>query len=67
MRTIENYLTKRVDLMVSVSHAAAKYFSKTYNIEEPLVVTNCALKEDMHCDYKEKTTGFEVLNHGRYL
>jgi len=66
MRSIEKHLTRKVDLMVSVSHAAADYFAKTYRIPTPLVVTNCAMKENMQCEFQEKSPSFEVLNHGQY-
>lgn len=66
MRNIEKYLVRRVDLMVSVSHAAADYFATTYRIPTPLVVTNCAMKANMHCNFQEKVTSFEILNHGQY-
>lgn len=66
MTAIERALVRKVDLMVSVSHAAADYFAATYRIPTPLVVTNCAMKADMQCDFQEKSPGFEVLNHGQY-
>ena len=44
MKAVEQYLVKRVDLMVCVSHAAADYFASTYGISKPMVVTNCSLR-----------------------
>lgn len=61
----EKYLVKRVDKMVCVSHAAANYFADIYKIEKPVVVTNCSLKSEQ-CLSDEKSSGFEVLNHGQF-
>lgn len=66
MKFIEQFLVKRVDLMVSVSNAAAEYFRDTYKINKPLVVTNCAMKDDIQCVFQDKVQGFEVLNHGQF-
>ena len=62
---VESKLVKKCALMVSVSHAAAEYFAKKYDIVEPMVVTNCALKS-ARFEGKEKTDKFEVLNHGQF-
>lgn len=67
MKAIESYMVKRVDLMVCVSHAAAEYFEKEYKIKRPMVVTNCALSEDIpSLENMEKNDGFEILNHGQF-
>ena len=56
---------KKVDHMVCVSNAAAEYFKKRYNIQKPMVVTNCSLKAEQ-ASSEEKNPGFEVLNHGQF-
>lgn len=66
LRIVEARLVKKCDKMVSVSHSAAEYFSKTYNIEKPMVITNCVSK--VQNNLKDKTDGiFEVLNHGQFM
>ena len=62
---MEKKIVKKVDLMISVSNAAADYFEKEYNIKKPLVVTNCSLKREI-CLSNKKNTGFEILNHGQF-
>lgn len=67
MKRLEKFLIRKCDQMVCVSHAAADYFAQTYNMEKPMVVSNCSLKNEMMCNFDgEKNPGFEVLNHGRY-
>lgn len=67
MRRIEKFLVKRTDIMVCVSHAASDYFAQTYKITQPMVVTNCALKEEQpKVSQSGKVQFFEVLNHGRF-
>lgn len=66
MEHIERYIVQRVDLMVCVSHAAADYFAKKYQIPKPMVVTNCSLRTEMADAPAEKHAGFEVLNHGQF-
>lgn len=61
----ENAFIRRVDKMVCVSHAAADYFSEKYDIEKPMVITNCSLKKEQ-VKASEKADGFQVLNHGQY-
>lgn len=61
----EKVFIKRIDKMVCVSHAASDYFVKKYNIEPPMVITNCSLKAEKVIS-DEKNEGFEVLNHGQY-
>ncbi len=66
MTKVERYLVKRVNLMVCVSNAAAEYFASTYNINKPMVVTNCSLKKEILTDFDEKHSGFEIINHGQF-
>ncbi len=61
----EKVFIKRIDKMVCVSHAAADYFEKKYNIEKPMVITNCCLESDRK-NGTEKNADFEVLMHGVY-
>ena len=61
----ERRLIKKVSLMVSVSHGAAEYFAKKYGIK-PMVITNCALRQERPLGDAEKAAGFEVLNHGAF-
>lgn len=64
---IERFLVHRVDLMICVSHAAAEYYSRTYHIRKPLVITNCSLrKEIIESNEFVKHDGFEILNHGQF-
>lgn len=65
MRFKEQRLVKKVDKMVCVSNAAAEYFRDEYNIEKPMVVTNCSLKAEQFIS-EDKNPGFEVLNHGQF-
>ncbi len=65
MRYKESKLVKKVDKMVCVSNAAAEYFKEEYNIEKPMVVTNCSLKSEQ-CISNNKNPGFEILNHGQF-
>lgn len=39
----ERYLLKRIDAMICVSHAASEYFADKYNIDPPVVITNCPM------------------------
>lgn len=66
MKKIENYIVHRVELMVCVSNAAAEYFAAEYNIQKPMVVTNCSLKKEMVKTAEKKNTSFEILNHGQF-
>ena len=66
MKAVEQYLVKRVDLMVCVSHAAADYFASTYGISKPMVVTNCSLRKETLTEKSQKHPGFEVINHGQF-
>lgn len=66
MKAVEQYLVKRVDLMICVSHAAADYFADIYKIKKPMVVTNCSLRKETLTQMPEKHPGFEVINHGQF-
>lgn len=63
-KSLESRLVHKVDLMISVSHAAADYFAQEYRIQKPMVITNCALASENVALPVEKNEGFEVLNHG---
>ncbi|MGN1199790.1 MAG: glycosyltransferase [Thermoguttaceae bacterium] len=65
-RAMESRLVHKVDLMISVSHAAADYFAQEYHIRKPMVITNCALASENVSQPVEKNAGFEVLNHGGF-
>lgn len=65
-KTIENFLIKKADLVLSVSHSAAGQLAEMYKIKDPMVVTNCAFKPD-HAKFADKKSDiFEVLIHGRF-
>ena len=61
----EKLIIKKCDLMICVSHAAADYFVKRYNIPKPMVVTNCVSK-DIICNNADKNPKFEIINHGQF-
>lgn len=61
----EKVFIKRINKMVCVSHAASDYFAKKYDIEPPMVITNCSLKAEKVTS-THKHGGFEILNHGVY-
>ena len=61
----EKKLIHKIDLMICVSNAAADYFKRKYNINRPLVVTNCSQKIEIN-DNLIKNSDFEILNHGQY-
>ncbi len=67
LRKIERHIcrSKRLNKMICVSHAAADYFAKEYNIKKPMVITNCSLKSEQ-CISNHKNSGFEILNHGQF-
>ncbi len=64
-KIIENIIIRKVDLVVSVSNAAAEYLAEIYNISKPLVVTNCSKKQGIDEDVI-KSDKFELLNHGQF-
>lgn len=61
----EKHIINRVDLVVSVSHAAADYLKKKYNIQKILVVTNCVSEKSIICNANMKYP-LQVLNHGQF-
>lgn len=64
MKKIERHIVKRCDKMICVSHSAAGYFQELYQMEKPVVITNCILQKNVLSEYPQKHEGFEVLNHG---
>ena len=64
-KIVEKHIIKKVDLVVSVSNAAADYLKKKYNISKPIVVTNCTKKQPIDNNV-DKSDKFEVLNHGQF-
>lgn len=64
MKLTERYIVKRCDKMICVSHAAAAYFQELYQIEKPMVITNCILQKNVMTEFPPKHEGFEILNHG---
>lgn len=63
---LERYIIKRVDLVVTVSNAAADYLVKKYGILRPTVITNTVNPVDNTMLPIQKTGVFEVLNHGQF-
>lgn len=61
----EKHIIKRVDMVVSVSHAAADYLGKKYKLKNIMVVTNCVSK-DAIIDNPETAYPLQVLNHGQF-
>ena len=61
----EKHIIRRVDLVVSVSHAAADYLREKYGLERILVVTNCVSK-DAAIRSAEPAQPLQVLNHGQF-
>lgn len=61
----EKKIIHKVDLVVSVSHAAADYLEKKYNIQNIMVVTNCVSEKAI---IRRANTKFplQVLNHGQF-
>lgn len=64
MKRTERHIIKYCDKMVCVSNAAAAYFQDLYNIEKPLVITNCISQRNVLTEFPSKHEGFEILNHG---
>jgi glycosyltransferase involved in cell wall biosynthesis len=60
----ERLLVGKVGAMVSVSNAAAQYFSDTYNISKPVVITNCPYRENSKILVHKKNEEFEVIYQG---
>lgn len=62
----ENKIIRKVDKVVCVSHAAAEYFAKKYDIQLPMVVTHGAREIDRISISQPKAEAFEILNHGQF-
>lgn len=63
LQRIESFLIRRVDHVISVSHAAASRLSELYKIPEPSVVTNCSFSvNEKKLDLKNEA--FEVVYQG---
>lgn len=60
----EKYIINKVDKVVCVSHSAGNYLKNKYKIDIPMVITNCARKNNIKVI--EKTGTFKVLNHGQF-
>ena len=61
----EMHIINRVDLVVPVSHAAADYLKKKYNIQKILVVTNCVSEKSIIRNANMRYP-LQVLNHGQF-
>lgn len=61
----ERHIIKRVDMVVSVSHAAAEYLTKKYKLQHIMVVTNCVSQEAI-VDQSSAVYPLQVLNHGQF-
>ena len=61
----EKRLINRVDLVVSVSHAAAEYLQQKYSLKNIMVVTNCVGK-DAIVEKTETARPLQVLNQGQF-
>lgn len=61
----EKHLIGKVDLVVSVSHAAADYLTNKYGLKCVMVVTNCVSKNAI---VAHACTAYplQVLNHGQF-
>lgn len=62
----EKRIINKVDLVISVSNAAADYLSNKYRLKEIMVVTNSIMKNQILSPKKWDTGNFEVLNHGQF-
>lgn len=63
----ERFLVKRIGAMISVSNAAAEYFSKKYGIPVPIVITNCPYKSVVPISEVKDMDNFEALYQGLML
>lgn len=61
----EKHIITRVDLVVSVSHAAKEYLKEKYKLDRIMVVTNCVSK-DAIINQSEKHSPLQILNHGQF-
>ena len=62
----ERKIVHKVDAVVCVSHAAAEYLKKKYNITKPIVVTNCISGDNIIGKAVEKAEPKQILNHGQF-
>ncbi|MBO4219611.1 MAG: glycosyltransferase [Clostridia bacterium] len=62
---IEKRLIRRVDLVVSVSHAAADYLKKEYRLDRIMVVTNC-VDSSAAVFGNTPAAPLQILNHGQF-
>ena len=62
----ERKIIHKVDAVVCVSHAAAEYLKKKYNITKPIVVTNCISEDNIIEKAVEKAEPKQILNHGQF-
>lgn len=63
----ERFLVKRIGAMISVSNAAAEYFSNKYGIPVPIVITNCPYKSINPINAEKDMSNFEALYQGLML
>lgn len=61
----EKHIINRVDMVVSVSHAAAEYLQHKYDLTHIMVVTNCVSKSSI-INGVETAKPLQVLNHGQF-
>lgn len=61
----EEHLINRVNMVVSVSHAAADYLKEKYNLQHIMVVTNC-IGRDAIIENAKTAQPLQVLNHGQF-
>ena len=61
---IERFIIRRIYAMVSVSNAAAAYFSELYKIKTPVVITNVPYRSEINFAKVKDATIFEVLYQG---
>jgi glycosyltransferase involved in cell wall biosynthesis len=65
-KTLERFLIRRADQVISVSHSSAAELAAMYGIETPMVVTNCVMPADQNCLRSKPADRFEVLYHGKF-
>ena len=61
----EKHIINRVDMVVSVSHAAADYLKEKYNLKSIMVVTNCVGKDTI-IEKAETIQPLQILNQGLF-
>ncbi|MDN3643788.1 glycosyltransferase family 4 protein [Lutimonas halocynthiae] len=64
---IEKFIVERIDVMVSVSNAAAEYFREKYKIKILEVITNVPYKSKIEFPEEKDKDNFEVLYQGLML